>query len=125
MHFRYGVKIKQGLNQKQLKLLPLEAKNLESEWYLIWCAAAYTGMRSGELFALTWRQIDFDNRKIIVDRMWASKDGYTDRTKNGGHRMIDLPAALALELHSNLPPNAAQSDFVLPQLRAWEKGEQA
>jgi integrase len=125
LHFRYGSKIKQGLNEKQLKLLLSEAKNLQSKWYLIWVTAAYTGMRSGELFALTWRQIDFDNGKIIVDRMWTSKDGYTDRTKNGGHRMIDLPPALALELRANLPRNAVQSDFVLPHLRAWEKGEQA
>lgn len=30
--------------------------------------AIYTGMRRGELLALTWKDIDFDNKRILVNK---------------------------------------------------------
>ena len=36
--------------------------------------ACYTGMRTGEVFALTWNDIDLDNRIIKVNKTVYAKD---------------------------------------------------
>ena len=59
--------------------------------------AAWTGMRLGELRALTWADIDLDARLIVVD-----KTRYRQRvqraTKNGDTRVVPIPRHLADEL---------------------------
>jgi integrase len=59
--------------------------------------AAWTGMRLGELRALTWADIDLDSRLITVD-----KTRYRQRvqraTKNGDTRVVPIPPHLAGEL---------------------------
>ncbi len=41
-------------------------------WYHYFVIAFYTGMRTGELLALTWGQIDFRTDYITVDRAYSS-----------------------------------------------------
>ena len=36
--------------------------------------ACYTGMRTGEVFALTWDDIDLDNRIIKINKTAYAKD---------------------------------------------------
>ena len=36
--------------------------------------ACYTGMRTGEVFALTWDDIDLDNRVIKINKTVYAKD---------------------------------------------------
>ena len=36
--------------------------------------ACYTGMRTGEVFALTWNDIDLDNRIIKINKTVYAKD---------------------------------------------------
>jgi len=59
--------------------------------------AAWTGMRLGELRALTWRDVDLQTRLIVV-----SKTRYRQRvqsaTKNGEIRIVPIPPHLADEL---------------------------
>jgi len=59
--------------------------------------AAWTGMRLGELRALTWADIDLDACLITVD-----KTRYRQRvqraTKNGDTRVVPVPPHLAVEL---------------------------
>jgi integrase len=59
--------------------------------------AAWTGMRLGELRALTWADIDLNARLITVD-----KTRYRQRvqraTKNGDSRVVPIPPHLAVEL---------------------------
>ena len=40
--------------------------------------ACYTGMRTGEVFALTWNDIDFNNRIIKINRTVYAKDKETN-----------------------------------------------
>ncbi|MCI9434445.1 MAG: tyrosine-type recombinase/integrase [Bacilli bacterium] len=35
--------------------------------------ACYTGMRTGEVFALTWDDIDLDNRIIKIKKLYMQK----------------------------------------------------
>jgi hypothetical protein len=39
--------------------------------------ALFTGMRSGELYALRWSDVDLDGGIIQVGRSWSSKNGFT------------------------------------------------
>lgn len=124
IRFRKGDKIKQGLNESQVRLLLERAKDLECEWYPVWSAALYTGMRSGELFALTWDNVDLENRKIFVKWSWNNKDGFKE-TKSGDDRVVEIAPALMPVMKELKRESSGETNFVLPRLRKWEKGEQA
>ncbi len=50
-------------------------------WYTVFNLLYYTGMRKGELLALTWKDIDFNNQAITINKT------YTDRTKDGLYKI--------------------------------------
>lgn len=52
--------------------------------------AAYTGMRPGELYALRWPAIDFDENEIHVTRSYSTRSAQTTAPKNNQHRRIVL-----------------------------------
>lgn len=59
--------------------------------------AAWTGMRLGELRALTWADVDLDTRLINVDKT-RYRQRVQHATKNGECRIIPIPPHLACEL---------------------------
>jgi len=123
MKFRIGQKIEAVLTEEQIKIFLKSAKESQNEWYPIWAAAIFTGMRSGELFALKWDSVDLASRKIVVREAWDSKNGFKPYPKNKHHRILEIPQPLLPilgELHSN-----RSNEFVLPRLTPWERGEQA
>ncbi|MFN7685341.1 MAG: site-specific integrase, partial [Oligoflexia bacterium] len=99
------------------------AKAMDWEWYPHWTMAVYTGMRSGELYALTWDKVNLDDRLIKVDTSWNNKDGFKC-TKSGDDRIIEIAPNLLLTL-KQLKIQQADSHFVLPRIDKWDKGEQA
>jgi integrase len=124
MKLRIGDKIRQGLTEAHVRSLLDRARELESEWYEIWSTALYTGMRSGEMFALTWDKVNLDLRQIKVDCAWNNKDGFKS-TKSGDDRMVEISPALLPILKELKLKQGGDSHFVLPRLEKWEKGEQA
>jgi len=122
MKFRIHDKIKPVLTEPQAKLLLERALEMESEWYPHWSMALYTGMRNGELYALQWDAVDLGQRRIRVCRSWNNKDGFKD-TKSGDDRIIDISPHL-MPLIQDLFATRL-TDFVLPRIRKWDKGEQA
>ncbi|HXH30779.1 MAG TPA: site-specific integrase, partial [Bacteriovoracaceae bacterium] len=87
--------------------------------------AILTGMRSGELFALTWDQIDLAKGLIMVDRSYDSNSKETGPTKGRYWRTIPINEslkALILDLKNSAIPN---SMYVLPRIKDWENGDQA
>lgn len=52
--------------------------------------AAYVGMRPGELYALKWDAVDFEQSEISVTASYSSKSGATTRPKNHQHRRVVL-----------------------------------
>ena len=50
------------LNQNEIRIFLRKAKEYEHEYYPVWATAMSTGCRSGELFALQWKDIDFENK---------------------------------------------------------------
>jgi integrase len=123
MKLKVGDKIKKVLTLVHVKTLLTQAKIMNSEWYPIWATAPYTGMRNGELYALTWDKVSFENRKIVIDSSWNNKDGFKG-TKSGDDRIAEIvPELLILLKERKL--SEIDSKFVLPRIDHWDRGEQA
>ena len=110
------------LTNTEVEIFLREAKINHHRMFPMWVAALSTGMRSGELFALKWTDIDFEGRTIAVTKQWTSKNGYGP-TKTQKNRVVPvsedfLKYLKELKLQS-------KDDFVLPRLLEWENGEQA
>ena len=115
------------LTLEEIKKFLTAAKALSHRWYPIWSFAILTGMRSGELHALTWDQIDLEKGTIMVDRSYDSNLGKTGSTKGRYWRTVpinDSLRALIVELKSNRPDGEA-GRFVLPRIKDWDNGDQA
>ena len=54
------------LNRAEIDALLFEAKKREHPFYNHWALALLTGMRNGELHALSWTDVDFENKVISV-----------------------------------------------------------
>jgi integrase len=115
---------KQGvLNASEVNVLLQEGKNLNHRFYYVWAMALFTGMRSGELYALRWTDIDFASRRISVTKSWNSKNGYGP-TKSSHNRVVPISAKLE-SLLKELKIQRGSDEFVLPHLDEWARGEQA
>lgn len=123
LKFKANEKIKSVLNEDQIRILLRRAQELEWEWYPHYAVGLYTGMRNGELYALTWDKVNLEQRQILVNVSWSSKDGYKS-TKSGDDRIVEIPKPL-LPVLAELKLHSGASDFVLPRLTKWDKGEQA
>ncbi len=89
----------------------------------IWVLALFTGMRSGELYALRWSDVDFETRNIRVGRSWNKKNGFTP-TKNQKHRVVPIGEELMTFL-KELKLLRGNEEFVLPHLKEWACGDAA
>jgi integrase len=59
--------------------------------YEVVLLALRTGMRKGEIAALTMDHVDFDNNIITVQAAWSEKGrSFKNQTKNGGYRRIEM-----------------------------------
>lgn len=70
-------------------------------WKTFFIFLYYTGMRKGEILALTWNDIDFNNNEIIVNKTLYSKikGKYTiTSTKNNLNRKIKMSKTLKEQL---------------------------
>ena len=56
----------------------------------------HTGVRPGEAFALRWTDIDFDGRRLQVERAWSARQ--IESTKTGARRIVDLTDRLVRRL---------------------------
>ncbi|MBI5231227.1 MAG: site-specific integrase [Coriobacteriales bacterium] len=77
--------------------------------------AAYTGMRLGEIRALTWSDIDFGTRLARVNKTYY-RTRMQRSTKTGHDREVPLPAHIVdvlLAWRPRCPPSA--DDLVFPQ----------
>ena len=125
MKFRTGDKIKKVLTEEQVALFLNRAREYSIQWYPHWCLALYTGMRNGELYALTWDKVSFERSQILVNTSWNNKDGFKD-TKSGDDRIIQIaPQLMELFREWKLQSPAPELGFVLPRISKWDKGEQA
>ncbi|MBP7845084.1 MAG: site-specific integrase [Proteobacteria bacterium] len=112
------------LNNNEILKLVSEAFERQHPWRHVWAMALLTGMRSGELRALRWHDVDFDNRLIRISRSFESRTKTIKSTKAGYWR--DLPISDELKrLLDEVRVITPQSEFVLPELYEWQVNRQA
>ena len=115
-------KLQQVLTVDQAQRLLEQAKIMSVEWYPIWVMALYTGMRNGELYALTWDKVNIEGRQIKVDTSWNKGLGFKS-TKSGEGRYLEIAPPLMVLLREMKLRSV--DNFVLPRIPEWAKGEQA
>ncbi|MGE0616729.1 MAG: tyrosine-type recombinase/integrase [Bacteriovoracia bacterium] len=121
------------LREDEIKKLLTFARSYEPSWYFIWAFAVYTGCRNGELYALKWSDIDFQDQMITVQRSFNKKTKEEKCTKTGEWRHISICNPLweiVLELKNihdhDLQRGACRyPGYVLPRPGLWQNGEQA
>jgi integrase len=114
---------KKVLTANEVKTFLGEARMTNHRFYSIWVVALFTGMRSGELYALKWSDIDLENRIIHVSKSWSSKNGYTS-TKNQKARVLPISNEL-LQFLKEWKLKSEAKEFVLPHLTEWSRGDAA
>lgn len=117
-------KVPKILTLEEIRFFLNEAKVREHEWYPVWALAVMTGMRSGELFALEWSDVDFQKKIIRVSKSFHSRSRKVKSTKAGYWRNVpiskDLEELLRNLMKCELSPN---SRYVLPRHSAWLHGD--
>ena len=70
-------------------------------WHNFFTTLYYTGARIGEVLALTWKDIDFNNNEIIITKtLYKVKGEFTiTSTKNNTNRRIKMSKVLKEELY--------------------------
>ncbi|GIL17043.1 MAG: hypothetical protein BroJett040_07940 [Oligoflexia bacterium] len=116
-------KMPEILTLEEIRSLLKAAQELQHEWYPIWALALFTGMRSGELYALQWDALDFENRTISIHRNWTNKTGYGP-TKGRYWRSCPMGDQL-VQFLKELKLKTGNTKFVLPHFQLWTDGEQA
>ena len=108
----------------EVKKLLAEARRGNHPWYYVWSGAMLTGMRSGELQALLWTDIDWDNKMLSVNKSYNCKLRGTKCTKSGMVREVPISSEL-LALLKEIKAKAKDRPQVFPRFWEWDKGQQA
>lgn len=93
------------------------ADQLDGQWKVMYLFAAYTGLRSGELRALEWSDLDFDNGEITVskavayNRQFVFKEG--DRHELGSMVIKDTKTAAGTR-------KVPMIDFIITMMREFK-----
>ncbi|MCR4813275.1 MAG: site-specific integrase [Lachnospiraceae bacterium] len=71
-------------------------KTVQFQFQVFFTLAIYSGARRGELIALTWKDIDFENRTISINKAFAHTQAQGQLLKEtkttAGNRVLDLPS---------------------------------
>ncbi len=112
------------LTGHQIQRLIQLAYEFDHAWKRVWTIALLTGMRSGELLALTWKDVDFENRLINVNKSYNCRLRGIKSTKAGYWRQVPISADLEKVLREQLE-ETRNAEHIFPRIWEWEKGLQA
>lgn len=110
------------LNSREIEVLLREAKAVQHRFYNHWTLAILTGMRSGELHALKWSDVDFVSGFISISKAWTRYNG-EGPTKTAKNRVCPISAECRKFLQE-LKLESGRSEHVLPRLWEWDQGQQ-
>ncbi len=127
----YGIHLERDEEKKpeilaihEIKTLLHQAKELSHPWYPIWAMALLTGMRNGELYALLWSDVDFENREVAVTKSYNTRMRSVKSTKAGYWRTVQISDELLLLL-KELKVTSGDRKELLPRAERWYHGDQA
>lgn len=80
-------------------------------YYALFMTLYYSGMRKGELLALTWSDVDFEQSTINVDKTEYNRQITTTKTK-ASQRVILMPRHIMV-LISKIKPRKAKTNHVV------------
>jgi len=80
------------LDPNEVQTLLNKTKVIFPDFYPLLFTAIYTGMRQGELLALTWDDINWQTGKIVVNKTYTQ--GRLGETKTGKIRKVDMSPQL-------------------------------
>jgi len=112
------------LSNTEIKDLLNKSRSLIHPWFPVWAMALLTGMRNGELYALLWSDVDFENRQIQVSKSYNCRLRITKSTKAGYWRTVPM-SDQTMMLLKEIQASAGNRKEVLPRLPRWANGEQA
>lgn len=76
-------------------------------YYPAYLLGIFCGLRRGEILGITWNEIDFTKKKLVVLKV-LSTDGKTiimkPKTK-GSRRNVDIPTEILMDRYSHLIPS--------------------
>ncbi len=112
---------KQGLKDDpfsldEIKTILHHAPNLRLKAFLM--IAFFTGLRTGEQLALLWSDIDFENKKINIDKSLNPSGAFTSPKNKASIRQVDLlePVERILkELKASEPANKKMIFLSIPK----------
>ena len=87
--------------EELLQFLKIVKENYSSDVYIIFHLLAYTGMRVGELRALTWKDIDLKNKTLTINKNMmnvGSKSTVSNTKTKTSERIIFLDDTTIKEL---------------------------
>ena len=84
-------------------------QKLEPEWYAFFLTALRTGLRQGELFALTWDHISLPDRRLVVAQSFSH--GRLTTPKSNRDRTVPMSRHLVTALREH---RSSLSDLVFP-----------
>ena len=133
-------KLPEILTRDETQRLILKADEHRHKWGCVWKGALLTGMRSGELHALPWSNVEMisedqarrqdqlspDQRRyglIRVHRTWNMSTRSFGPTKGGYWRTIPVSKELYWFL-TDLKKTTGKTEFVFPRFWEWDKGQQ-
>lgn len=134
-------KAKEGrvLTATEAQLLLDKAREANHPFWGVWTFALLSGMRSGEMYAIRWTDVDLMAGTMSVSRQWTSKDGICP-PKWGSSRMVPISddfREFLIEWRSRYKGfektlydtetkmDVTHADYILPQVREWRMGLQA
>jgi integrase len=108
----------------EIRKLLASARSLRHRWYYHWALAILTGMRSGELYALLWTDIDWENNAITVSKSYCTRSKCVKCTKAGYWRTVPISSELK-SLLLEIKAQAGNRPHVLHHIWTWTLGFQA
>jgi integrase len=114
--------VPQILTLEECQKLLYEAKLKEHPWYHLWAFALLTGMRSGELMALRWTDIEPETNLIRVSRSYSVSRRSEKSTKAGYWRTVPVSTDLQ-EIINELRVLRGNEEFVFHRMGSWKAGQ--
>lgn len=112
------------LTIQEIQMLITKAFESDHEWKRIWFMALMTGMRSGELLALEWSDVNFENNLLNVNKSYNCRTRSYKSTKAGYWRQVPISVSL-MQVLKDQHKDTGNAQYVFPRHWEWTKGLQA